>query len=231
MGMDKEVIILTKSDKNGGYCVAGIDKATGEFIRLVSEDIKSEHALFPNHLRYKGCTSSVEIMDIVDVRLKGKDKCWYQPENYIIEGEDSFKKIGTATKEEIRNYLMNIDYIFYNNEKCVSPDLIKEFRDRCSLVIFKVDKLKLWLDKRNPERILANFKYNNNEYSYINITDHNITQKYINNIEMNDPRPYEINGAILIMSLGVLHQGKHFKLIANIIEDESLWWEKNPFVI
>lgn len=227
--MEKEVIILTKSDKNGGYCVAGIDIATGNFIRIVSEDIVSEHALFDNHLIYRGSHEYVDIMDVVKVKLKGKDNCWYQPENYVIQGNNSFEKIRVANKDEIRDYLMDLDYVFYNDEKCVTPELIREFRDKYSLVIFKVDKLKLWLDNRNNQKLLANFEYNNVEYSYINITDHNITQRYISNVAEKSPRPYIMYNPILIMSLGTLYQGSHFKLIANIIEDDNEYWGQNPF--
>lgn len=228
--MEKEVIILTKSHKNGGYCVAGIDIETGDFIRMVSEDTYSEHALFDNHLKYSESDEYVEVMDVVNVKLKGKDNCWYQPENYIIQGNNSFEKIRVASKDEIRKYLMDLDYIFYNDEKCVSPSLIEEFRDKYSLIIFKVEKLKLWLDNRNQGRILANFIYKDIEYSYINITDHNITQRYINRVAINSPRPYVICNPILIMSLGTLHQGAHFKLIANVIEDNNAIFGKNPFV-
>ena len=45
--MEKTIIILTKSKKHSGYCVAGIDFETGEWIRLVSSDIETEGAV-PN---------------------------------------------------------------------------------------------------------------------------------------------------------------------------------------
>lgn len=70
--MEKRVIILTKSDKNGGYCVAGIDVNTGNFIRLVSEDENSNYALSDNDLIYDDERTYVEPMDIVNVQLKGK---------------------------------------------------------------------------------------------------------------------------------------------------------------
>ena len=48
----KEVVILTKSYKNKGYCVAGIDAETGEWIRLVSDDEESHGSLFREHMSY-----------------------------------------------------------------------------------------------------------------------------------------------------------------------------------
>lgn len=35
--MEKEIIILTKSAKYGGLCVAGVDFKTGEWVRLVKK--------------------------------------------------------------------------------------------------------------------------------------------------------------------------------------------------
>ncbi len=43
--MKKEIIILTKSDKRAGYCIAGIDKKTGEWIRVISSNNSTEHAV------------------------------------------------------------------------------------------------------------------------------------------------------------------------------------------
>lgn len=43
--MRKKVILLTKSLKNGGYCVAGIDYYTGQWIRLVSGNQETKGAL------------------------------------------------------------------------------------------------------------------------------------------------------------------------------------------
>ena len=109
--MEKKVIILTKSNKNGGYCVAGIDVNTGEFIRLVSEDNDSHYALSNSDLIYDDEKTYVEPMDIVIVQLKGKQNSWYQPENYIINDEYYFLKVGTASENEVQNYLMNQKYI------------------------------------------------------------------------------------------------------------------------
>lgn len=43
--MEKDIIILTKSFEKSGYCIAGIDYETGEWIRLVSSDIFNEGAV------------------------------------------------------------------------------------------------------------------------------------------------------------------------------------------
>ena len=49
--MEKEILILTKSCKNGGYCVAGIDLETKKSVRLVSDDQGTQGALSKDDLR------------------------------------------------------------------------------------------------------------------------------------------------------------------------------------
>ena len=47
--MKKEVAILTKSSKYKGYCVAGIDVNTGEWVRFVSDNEQTHGALSAKH--------------------------------------------------------------------------------------------------------------------------------------------------------------------------------------
>lgn len=227
--MEKEVIILTKSDKNGGYCVAGIDKNNGNFIRLVSEDNKSNFALYDNDLIYVDEENYVETMDIVRVQLKGKQNCGYQPENYTIDNSYYMEKIGTITRSEIIKYLMNKDYIFYNISNCIDREELEKQLKKYSLIIFEVSKLKLWKDMYKEGRITASFVHNVNEYNFIKVTDHNLTQKYYQRVIESSPRPFILNNAILIMSLAPEFRGKHYKLVANIIEEEPLYWYEEPF--
>lgn len=215
----KEVIILTRSDKNSGYCVAGIDVEEQRFIRLVSDDEDTDYALTDDDIMYEDGTQ-MQPMDIIEVDLIGDQGSENQPENYTIDRSKYFEKVGKAKKSEIREYLMKPDFIFYNAEASVSEEEMEEILDKYSLVLFRVDELRLWLDKFKDGRITANFNYNDEEYRFIKITDHTLTNKYHDKVAECSPRPYVIKKAILVMSLaGVAVGGKHYKLVANIIED------------
>lgn len=74
--MRKKVILLTKSLKNGGYCVAGIDYYTGQWIRLVSGNQETKGALEKCGVPYKP-------LDIVIVDNITPMPIQYQPENYL----------------------------------------------------------------------------------------------------------------------------------------------------
>ncbi|MCT4605741.1 MAG: hypothetical protein N4A64_06485 [Marinisporobacter sp.] len=220
--MEKEVLILTKSDKNGGYCVAGVDRENGKFIRLVSDDTETEYALSKYDIEYDDHTE-LEVMDIIKVKLKEKQECWYQPENYIIDREYYFLKIAKTNIQEIKNYIMTEPYIFYNSDKSVDETIIKNQLNKYSLIMFRVDKLNLWKNKYKDRKIMASFDYNGESYSFIKITDSNLTEIYYDKVSKCAPRPFVIEGAILVMSLAGSHSdGRHYKLIANIIEDEQM---------
>lgn len=64
--MKMRFIMLTKSSKNGKYCVAGIDAASGEWIRLVTDDKATDDAVADDDLE---CTNGriAEILDEIEV--------------------------------------------------------------------------------------------------------------------------------------------------------------------
>lgn len=217
--LKKKVIVLTKSDKNGGYCVAGIDVDKGRLIRLVSEDKSTDYALTDDDITYQDGTV-MKPMDMIEVKLVGKQHSQNQPENYTIDDLEYFKKIRKVKKSEIRKYLMKPDFIFYNSDSSVSEGEMDEILNKYSIVLFRVKELNLWLDRFKEGRIMTSFTYNGESYNYIKITDHTLTEKYYDRVSQYSPRPYVIDRAILVMSLaGVAVREKYYKLVANIIED------------
>ena len=89
-----DVAVLTKSSKFGNYCVAGINLASGEFVRLVTEDDTIHGALTFRDIQYKD-GSCMQEMDIVKVKIKGRDSNPLQPENVIIDRGFYLDKLGT----------------------------------------------------------------------------------------------------------------------------------------
>lgn len=87
--MEKQVIILTKSAKYGGLCVAGVDFITGEWIRLVT---RGGGQITRNIMRYQD-GSSVEILDCVRVNILGSAATSIQPENVYLDTSKNIIKI------------------------------------------------------------------------------------------------------------------------------------------
>ena len=68
--MEREVAILTRSSKFRGYCVAGIDLNTGEWVRFVSNDTQTHGALSRSDITYED-GSICNPLDIVLVDVVG----------------------------------------------------------------------------------------------------------------------------------------------------------------
>lgn len=68
--MERKVAILTRSSKFGGYCVAGVDLNTGEWVRFVSSDAQTHGALSRRDITYED-RSICNPLDVVLVDVVG----------------------------------------------------------------------------------------------------------------------------------------------------------------
>jgi len=89
----KTIIILAKSEKNRGYCIAGRElimngekSALGGWIRPVSSDLTSHGALFDYHFQAKRF-SKVDVLDVVNVPIIEMAPEPGQPENFLIDDQ------------------------------------------------------------------------------------------------------------------------------------------------
>src|SRR5660397_219325 len=98
--MKKEIIILTKSIKRGGYCVAGIAANNGEWIRIISDDVPTEHAVLDSHMTYSDGTS-IEVFDIVQIDFIEKVATPIQPENWLFNEDVQWEKVGKSSLREV----------------------------------------------------------------------------------------------------------------------------------
>lgn len=171
--MRKKVILLTKSLKNGGYCVAGIDYYTGQWIRLVSGNQETKGALEKCGVPYKP-------LDIVIVDNITPMPIQYQPENYLIEepygieGFYAWKKIGEYDINKlVERYANNTNrYILYNNnvhfckEEVAGVEHSLEFVEITQVVIYTI-----FNEVTQKNKTKANFIYNGTSYNGMSVTD------------------------------------------------------------
>lgn len=93
--MKKNIIILTKSIKHGGFCVAGIDTDNGEWIRLISSDANSEHAVpYQDMVCEDG--NEVEVLDLVEVDIISACPSRFNPKTICIMKMLSGKELEQA---------------------------------------------------------------------------------------------------------------------------------------
>lgn len=212
--MKKDIIILTKSDKRAGYCVAGIDKSTGEWIRLVSSNSAAEHAVPGNHL-FCDDGKIVDIYDIVEIEIKKAVPTDVQPENYLYDEDIDWKKKGKSNLREVLQIhgYDNTEYIFGNTDNRLTQDEVHLAEK--SLLLLRVDE-PVYFVKCFPERTVLqlNFKYNSIQYSYFKVTQSDLKEQYN---DYKDGR-YQTKTDVFVFSLtDRFKDGRYYKVVAQAL--------------
>ena len=164
----REIVILTKSSKYGGLCVAGVDFNTGDWIRLEN---KGGGQITNNIMRYSD-GSYVRILDCVSVYFLGPAATPIQPENVYIDTSKGFEKVKRISIEELlkihnlenhKNILGNYSHVIRHNVENVghSLELIKVQNTILHRVMGSNGYFKSKLD----------FYYNNSHYMNMSVTD------------------------------------------------------------
>lgn len=176
--MKKEIIILTKSDKRAGYCIAGIDKETGEWVRVISSNWMTEHAV-PGSDLVCDDGKEVDIYDVVEIEFIKAVPTNVQPENYLYNEKAKWKKKGKSNLDEVLwiHCYDNADYVFGNTQNRLEGN--EAYLTESSILMLKVDNSRYNV-KRFPERTLfqMNFSYKKEEYSFFKITQKDLKEKY-----------------------------------------------------
>ena len=170
--MEREVAILTKSSKFGGYCVAGVDLSTGEWVRFVSNDAQTHGALSRRDITYED-RNICNPLDVVLVDVVGAAPLAHQPENYLIDSREYWKKTGECTLSdvfgvhpaEVRPYLYGNPSPFVDGEEIDNIGY--------SLTLVRVSSLTIsqTINIYNKPKTKASFVYNGKWYNKMSVTD------------------------------------------------------------
>ncbi len=185
-----KVIILTKSDKNGELCVAGINVDNDCFVRLVSKDIKTHYAI------PQWCMSAVNVLDVIDVSVVRTVPSFCQRENIEVRLE-RWKPICRVSLNSILRKVNNTEpFIFDDNCFFLDEETAQKMPN--SIMMVKVGNLNVSVNQY--EKTKASFVYNNVLYENMSITDqefYNIEGQY--------------NNAILVISIpDIGHSSKYY---------------------
>lgn len=216
--MKKQVCILTKSYKNGGYCVAGIDIETNSWIRLVdSEDVRSDeikkHQMFTKK-REINCFDVIEVEVVKHI----PHKC--QIENYLVDSRTQFKIIDTFDLEKVIN-LIKIDkdnFFIANREEALDEAEVDAVEK--SLFVYLVENLIIEATATEyfqeiRYRYKCSFIYKGHQYNNISLTD-----PCYRDVEKNQ---LKLSQCLIIASLPCIpYKNQYFyKFIAKIIPVEK----------
>lgn len=212
--MEKKIIILTKSKKHSGYCVAGIDYETGEWIRLVSSDSETEGAVPWEDLQYSN-GETLEVYDIIMCRLLRKCGTIVQPENCLYDETMKWEKVGKSNFDEvikIHGY-DSVEYVFENEDTKLPADW--RFSGNPSLCLLKIKDASIWVKTFEDKKISLNFTYDDIQYKYMSISQIDLLNYYKNKSD----NSYPLGTVTVVFSLTDKYywNGKYYKVVAQIL--------------
>lgn len=210
-----KLLCLANSYKEGGRCIAGIvldeqnkpqlEAGKPIWIRPIC---KTGHGQIPLELCEK--ITPLDIIEIQDTHRIGEG---YQSENTTFD-EKEISVIGRGTKALIEG-LAN-DYsslIFINHGKAIHSDSIDDLNHSLMLVRLTDFKIK---ETKNPGRvnpqIRLEFTHKNNLYDFP-ITD----PVFLDSYSMDKTLLDNTDSIDVVLSIAVLHNGWHSKLVATIL--------------
>ena len=172
--MIKQICILTKSYKHGGYCVAGIDIATKEWIRLVNSDNPNTDEIRKGQMFLNG--KSIECLDIIEYDFIKNIPTLCQTENWLINSFKNPQFIKSISVEELVNIIKieKDDFFIFNNANLLKANEISKIKR--SLYVFHVQDLKIEASTYESYgeirfRYKCAFDYKNVHYDNISLTD------------------------------------------------------------
>lgn len=212
--MRRQIIILTKSDKVAGYCVAGVDRNTGEWIRVVSSNAATEHAVpYEDLITEDG--AFVEIYDIVEIDFIRPVPTEVQPENYLYNEMIKWKKIGESNLKEVMDIhgYDDVKYVFGNVSRRLESDEV--YYTENSLLLLRVQNPRYYV-KRFPERTTLQlfFEYKGSQYSFFRVTEKELKERFMNANE----GWYPTGTNVFVFSLTDQYiDGKYYKVVAQAL--------------
>jgi hypothetical protein len=223
MAYTRRILCLAASRKRGGYCYAGKDLETGEWIRPVShrdeEEISHAECMILNGARAR-------VLDLLEIPFLRPVPGGYQTENHLIHPTQKWRKVGEADWDQIEAALDDHDgplwlngsasWGFYRNR--VAEAALGVFGN--SLVLIRPTQLRISIGPKDgsfddADKRLVKARFSHNELNYtLAVTDPVIERRF----RAGPDRTEDMTGAVLCVSLGEVHRGHAYKLVAAVIE-------------
>ncbi len=210
-------VCLANSYKEGGRCVAGI-----VLDRFNNPVIKNDFPIWVRPISntghgeiHKDLVSHIHLLDIIEIEILGElgSGDGYQFENAIFL-EDSIDVIGTFDIPKLYSLCEKRLFLFGSTAKAINIKYINRLDHSLTLVRTTDFEVLENLSDDNPpkKKIRLSFIYNDDRYNFP-VTDPVFLHNYQNNISFMDG----VGEVYLTLSVGVVFEEWHHKLVAGII--------------
>jgi hypothetical protein len=224
MGTVKRIVCLANSRKLQGRCIAGVELDAGRRVGWIRPVSAREHEEVSEYERQYQDGGDPRVLDIIDDPLLEPRPRGYQQENWLLDPEHYWEKVGRAGWDHLAQ-LVDSDALLwidghptYNglNDK-IPLDLASGVRG--SLRLLQVDRLGLSVFEpgeafgNRKRRVQGRFRHHGTEYR-LWVTDPDYEQAYL----AKSDGDYEIGDCFLTVSLGEPYGDACYELIAAILE-------------
>jgi len=220
MPYTKRLLCLAASRKHHGYCVAGKDVNSGEWVRPISARPGHEIS-YVERLTAEG--HRCDLLDVIDVSLTQGVPTAFQVENHLNNQAVRWQLAGTGTYDQAAAMLDPEQHLWLNghssynglNDQVPEADAT-EMTD--SLRLIRVPSLTLLVHSEGgvfapAKRVVrAQFELLGETY-WLKLTDPALE----NELRGQGDGAYEYENAIMCISLGETFNGYAYKLVASVI--------------
>ena len=241
--MHKTIVVLAKSYKCGGWCIAGKEvkklangkyNPTNTWIRPVSNNKENHGALTDSDCKLIN-GGIIDVLDLVEIPFESSLPEAGQPENWLVTPDMPWNRETKIDAMFLERLLDKPDDLWVD-PTCKDDEVSIQFEEagllRSSLYLIQPTDLKIHLSylfdayaNKEKKEARASFRYNSKVYTGISITDPKIRKMLKNKfpVELNTTVELTLNHGDdywLCISLGPRFglRNSHFKLIASIID-------------
>jgi hypothetical protein len=226
----KDIVILANSDKLKGFCIAGKDIKTGEWIRIINNfKFKNGDAApfyFTGLKNLYGHGYGPYLGAQVRINFSGPSPLYCQPENWEIDGT-KWKYLGKLSDDKLRNLIDKKYPMWLGNSTFGEPDKIPihECNPKKPLTS-SLHFVELTASKHKPKIYMkTNFKGNDslalaftlNGIKYdLTVKDHDFIWKQ----NKGEIKIGEYNSLLVTLGIGQLFEKMqaHYKLAVGIVQ-------------
>ena len=216
----KQMVLLAKSWRPGGMCIAGREIANGRvgnWLRPV--DLENEDAIDRSVVNY-GRPGELQLLDVVELDLVDHAPCDHQRENWSIRPDRRIRRVRRFERDELARICDNDKDLWRNGSRSrrglnnrVRHAFAKQFRDSLRLVHVDRLELKVYREKEGEEnRLTGTFNLRGKAYT-MQVKD----VKFQNECQERDLRTYVAEDRYLTISLAGEFNDYCYKLIAGIM--------------
>lgn len=219
----KTVVVLANSSKYSGRCIAGREiqintdgsVTPGPWIRPVSD--REEGELLPEHFLLED-GDSPRPLDIVSVPLSRKGDDPSQPENWLVDPDRRWRRIGTMSPLQLPVLVDRPDNLWLDPESPTDrlpAGHLGELPLAASIYLLHLPESRALVHiEGQKEKSRLRFSYGGTGYS-LAVTDPAFKPRYLSRLA--GGQQLALEDTFVCVSLGRPFNGHHYKLVAAVI--------------